>query len=169
MTRRIIALIITAALLFSLPGCSNAKKGSFDAVQFYYIRSDYEYHSEENVIVAEQRELSGSKDDLSYLLTLYMLGPIKENLVSPFPSRVRVIDIKEDVGSISITLSGMDALLSDSKFSLAAGCLAMTVFGIRDCQLVCIYSGDRSVSLTKDSFILDDCIAQDSEIPEETQ
>lgn len=169
MMKRFASLLIIFSLLLSFSGCGAEKKSPSDAVQFYYIRSDFEYHSEENVIVAEQRELSGSKDDISYMLTLYMLGPIKENLVSPFPSRARIIDIKEEDGSIRITLSGIDALLTDSKFSLACGCLAMTVFGIKDCQTVCVYSGDRSISLTKDSFTLNDQITQNPAQSEETQ
>lgn len=169
MMKRFAALVIVFSLLLPILGCASKEKTPSGAVQFYYIRSDFEYHSDENVIVAEQRELSGSKDDLSYMLTLYMLGPIKENLVSPFPSRARIIDIKEEDGSISITLSGMDTLLSDSKFSLACGCLAMTVFGIKDCQAVAVYSGERSISLTKDSFTLNDQIMQNPALPEETQ
>ena len=100
--KRFAVLLITFSLMLSFSSCGAEKESPSDAVHFYYVRSDFEYHSEDNVIVAEQRELSGSKDDLSYMLTLYMLGPIKENLVSPFPSRARIIDIKEEDGSISI-------------------------------------------------------------------
>lgn len=169
MIKRFSILVIVFSLLLSVSGCGSEEKKASDAVQFYYIRSDFEYHSEENVIVAEQRELSGSKDDLSYMLTLYILGPTKEHLISPFPSHAKIIDVKEEDGNISITLSAMDTILSDSKFSLACGCLAMTVFGIKDCHTVSIFSGERSIILTKDSFTLNDQITQNPAQSEETQ
>lgn len=165
--KRIVAIILSTALIFSFSSCGNKGGKSSDSVTFYYIRSEYEYNSDENVIVAETRNLSGSRDDLSYLLTLYMLGPIKENLVSPFPSRARILDIKEADTGITITLSGTDTLLSDSKFSLAAGCLAMTVLGIKDCGAVSVYSGERSITLTRENIILNDQITQSSDASEE--
>lgn len=167
--KRFIAILLIASLIISFSGCANKRDKFSDTVTFYYIRSEYEYNSDENVIVAEQRELSGSRDDLSYLLTLYLLGPLTENLESPFPSRARILDIKEADTEISITLSGMDTLVSDAKFSLGASCLAMTVFSLKDCFKVSVYSGERSITLTDDNIILTDLIPQSEEVTEETK
>ena len=167
--KRFIAVFLIVSLIISFSGCANKRDKFSDTVTFYYICSEYEYNSDENVIVAEQRELSGSRDDLSYLLTLYLLGPLTENLESPFPSRARILDIKEADTGISITLSGMDALLSDAKFPLGASCLAMTVFGLKECYSVSVYSGERSITLTDDNIILTDQISQSEDVTEETQ
>ncbi len=52
-------------------------------VTFYYPRREYQYGAEDGVISSEQREASGHADDLHYLLSLYLIGPSSDELVSP--------------------------------------------------------------------------------------
>ena len=167
--RKVIVLITLALCLIPFSGCSGIEGTDPDAISFFYVRSQFQYHGNENVIVAEERVLSDSRDDLLWLLTLYMMGPISDGLSCPFPNGVKVLDVHEETKMLDITISDTSASLNESRFTLACSCLAMTMFECTDNAYVRIYSGERSISFDRESIFLTDAAIPNDLITEETQ
>lgn len=151
--KRFFALILLVSCLLS--GCSVLGERIKEPVTFYYLRSEYTYFSQDGVIASEQREASGHKRDLPYLLALYLMGPASEDLVATLPQTVKVFSAEETSEGIMIHLSETDDL-TDMEFSSACACLAMTCFELTTSDTVIIRSGERSLTVTKDDLLLFD-------------
>jgi len=162
--KRFVVMLLTLSLI--LCGCTVMGERNKEPVNFYYLRSSYQYFQSDGVIASEEREGTGHMDDLSYLLALYLMGPSQEELRSPLPEGTRIYLVKQEEQRVRILLSSLDSSLSDIDFSLAGACLAMTCFDLTDAQSVTVDSGERSVQLTRDN-ILQYTVAETT--PEETQ
>lgn len=90
-------------LCLFLPGCSGELMKN--PVTFYYPRREYQYGAEDGVISGEQREASGHADDLHYLLSLYLIGPSSDELVSPLPWGTRLLGVNRQDGTITLELT----------------------------------------------------------------
>ena len=154
--KRIISLLLALICILPMTGCSESTEPDQETVTFYYRRVTFDHHGDENVIASEERSFSGDRGDLSYLLRLYMMGPVNEELVVPFPANISILDIRSEEHTVQITLSGMDQTIGEADFTVAASCLAMTVLGLSEYETVLIYSGERSISLQRDNILLTD-------------
>ena len=80
--KKLLCTMLAIILLVSLlPGCGQKMK---EPVTFYYQITNYQ----ENMvspIAGEEREVTGYRDNLKYLLTFYLMGPISQELSSPLP------------------------------------------------------------------------------------
>ena len=166
--KRAVCLLLCGCCLIALCGCSVFPSGSVEPVSFYYRRADYQYHSSENVIVPEQREISGHGGDLQYLVALYLVGPLDDALALPFPKGTRLLSLEESDGNLVLTLSDNSKTLSDSAFSLACTCLALTCISITDAEEVTVVSGERTMAISQDNLVLSDDITGLPETTEET-
>ena len=158
--KRLICNLLAASLLLSLlAGCGQEMK---EPVIFYYRKGAYE---EKMVcpIAGEEREVAGHRDNLKYLLSFYLMGPISKDLVSPLPRGTLVYNITQEDTELTIELSNTSALLTDSEFSLACACLSMTCMGLANVENVTIVSGSRSLTISRDNLLLNDTVT-----PEET-
>lgn len=153
--KRILPLLLSVCLL--LCGC-NAFGGRInEPVTFYYIRNEYQYgNSQENVILGELREASGHRSNVNYLMAMYFLGPISEELHSPLPKDASLLSVTEREETILVEISDTTDTLSDIGFSLAGACLTMTCLEITDAQSITITSGPRTITLTRDNLTLYD-------------
>ena len=156
--KRCVSFTLAILILMSLCGCQSAENKD-DKIIFYYQQADYTDYPNQDVVVGEERTLSGDRDDLSYLLTLYMLGPLDDKLLSPFPSKTYVESIHRDGDTVSIYLSSMDSALSDSGFTVASVCLAETIFGLTHCKSMTISSGQRSITLDRSNTLFHDDVS----------
>ncbi len=148
--KQIIAAI--SLISFLLAGCSATGERVKEPVTFYYLRSEYQYFTEDGVISTEVREASGHRDDLTYLLALYLMGPTEEGLVSPLPQTVILLSaaIKED--GVRLLFSDTKDYLTDYEFSLACACLALTCFDLTEEDTVSIQSGERTILMQRDQL-----------------
>lgn len=148
--KRFLCLFLILCLFLS--GCSSRLK---EPVTFYYIRSEYQ-EDMDSIIKSEEREASGHRNDFSYLLALYMMGPADEDLRSPLP--YGTIILKSDLKStgIQLELSDTSKTMTDAEFSLACACLALTCLDYTQANTITINSGDRSVTMSRDTLILHD-------------
>ena len=146
--KRIVAMILLMALL--LCGCADKMR---EPVTFYYVRDSFEEDMSQ-VIGTEQREASGHRDNLLYLLALYLMGPAEDSLVSPLPSYTTILSAEQIDSTVTLQLTDTTASLSDGQYTLACSCLALTCLEITDAEYVTINSGNRSVTLGKDSLVL---------------
>ncbi len=163
-----LCLVLCGCFLMALCGCSVTPSRSGEPVSFFYRRADFQYHSSENVIVPEQREISGHGGDLRYLVTLYLVGPLDDSLVLPFPKGTQLLELKESGEGLQLTLSGSGDSLSDSDYSLACACLALTCFSFVDTGEITIICGERTMTITPDNLLLTDDITGLPETTEES-
>lgn len=162
--KRMTALIL--AVSFLLSGCASFGERIKDPVTFHYLCSNY---TEDLccVIVSEQRESSGHIGDLPYLLALYSMGPVSEEMKSPLVTGTRITAAQED-GHILLELNDACAILSDMDFSLACACLTLTCLDITGAESVTIRCGERAKTLDRSMLTLADTPVQTA-LTEESQ
>ncbi len=152
--KRILALILVFVLM--LCGCSSSGERIKEPVTFYYLNGEYAYFSEEGVLVPEIREASGHRDNLSYLMALYLVGPSQDDLVSPLPRGTRIYFSEQTQDTITLKLSDTANTLSDIDFSLACACLSLTCLDLADVETVTVISGERTLSMNAKGLVLYD-------------
>lgn len=153
--KRIVCLLVVFALLVPLfSGCSAHRQ---QPVTFYYLRNDYQTDMN-GLIASEQRDASGPRDNLKYLLTVYLMGPVDKKLRSPLPRNTMLIALHQDGEKLSIELWDTSAALSDSEFSVACACLSLTCIQLAPVTEVTIKSGDRVLTLREDTITLNDSV-----------
>ena len=152
-------LAFLAAIILLLAGCSSGQR---DGTLFYYCRDpeQYRYFEEDGVIHPESRDLMNHRNDLRYMVSLYLAGPMEEGVASPFTKATKLIsaELREDV--VYIELSGHNKILTDSEFSLACACLTLTCMDYMPCQAVSITSGDRNITMDAQSILIYDILPQ---------
>lgn len=167
--RRLTSLVLIAALALALPGCSLVKDSVKDPIIFYYQRADFLYGETDSVIASETREASGHAGDLYYLLSLYLAGPLDEGLTCPFPRGTKLLSVQQEDNTLLLEISNTGDTLSASRFSLACACLTMTCLELSTAEEVTVTSGERSITMTRDSFLLSDGTAVPETTMEETK
>lgn len=157
--RRMIACFLSFFLCSSLLGCQSQNGNS---IVFYYSRdpSFYQYFEEDGVIHSEERDLTGHRDDLRYMVGLYLAGPLEEGLSIPFTKTTRLLSAEKTDGIITIELSDHTYTMTDSEFSLACACLTLTCMSFTECESVTVISGPRSVTMDKNNILLYDSLPQ---------
>lgn len=147
--KRLLAFFLLCVLL--LTGCGLSQEGS----RFYYPRAEYLFDDPEPVIAREFRDTAGHSQDLRYLLSQYLMGPLDQKLVSPLPQGTRMTALESVGSAVTITVSEEAESLTDAEFSLAAACLGLTVMDAlgSDGQITLI-CGERSITVTRESLLL---------------
>ena len=155
--KRLFTVCIGILTFLLLTGCSPQES---NATSFYYCRNpeQYQYFARDAVIRSEERDLLGHRDDIKYMVSLYLAGPLEEDLRSPFVKTTRLLSVDETDGSVFIELSDLGTALSDSEFTLACACLTLTCLDFVHCAGVTITSGSRSVTMNADSILLFDVL-----------
>lgn len=176
--KRVMSLILILALCLS--GCAFGQERLKESVTFYYLRQhsetdDYEVFFTEGAIGTETREASGHRDDLNYLLAMYLQGPMDSGLESPFPNGSKVMDIQSENGVLTVTLNTIASRLNDMELTIACACLAKTCMALTDAETVTVetFGPDGSIlfsrSFSDENLILDDLYTQSAETTAETQ
>ena len=146
--KRCVCLLLILCLFLS--GCS----GITEPVNFYYVRKNYQ-NDMQQVIASEVREAAGHKDDLVYLLALYSMGPVTDDLQSPMPINAVIVPTERSSDGLTLTLSESGQSMTDVDFTLSSACIAMTCMDLLDVLKVTVVCGDRTVTIDKDNLLLD--------------
>ena len=152
MKKMLCTALVMILLVSLLPGCGQKMK---EPVTFYYQITNYQ----ENMvspIAGEEREVAGYRDNLKYLLTFYLMGPISQELSSPLPRGTQLCGISQEGTELTIEISDTASTLNDSGFSLACACLSMTCMGLTNAERVTIISGSRSLTFDRTNLLLSD-------------
>lgn len=176
--KRALTFLLILSLL--LTGCSLANHNVKEPAEFYYPRvctrpDEYRTYFSEGAIGSEIREASGHTDDLYYLLSMYLRGPLDPQLVSPFPVGCALVNAQQDGSELTVSLTSGASLLSDLDLSMACACIAKTCMSLTDAQTVRIESlGINNqvlfeFTITADSFLLEDIPPATSEPSAETE
>ena len=164
--KRYICMVLILTLFLS--GCAGMQEKKDDTVTFYYIRSEYRYGTDSDIIVGEERDYAGSRTSLSYLMAMYLMGPAEEELATPLPAGTRIHQSEIENGIVKLHLSNNADTLSPEEFTLACACLTLTCLDITDAKAVTVICSDRSLTMNRDALTLfDDFSAK--EPTEETQ
>ena len=126
MMKRLTALLLAAILL---TGCSFSGTRMKEPVTFYYLHAQtdsntYDDFFSKGIIGSETREASGHRENLKYLLAVYMKGPLAPELASPFPAGCTILEIHQENGQLSILLNPILAETRDLDITIACACLA---------------------------------------------
>lgn len=154
--KKFIAILLVCLLL---TGCGSSMK---EPVTFYYVRTSYQ-EDMQNIIATEERESTGHRQDLTYLMALYFMGPAGDDLTSPIPRGVSLLQVSMEGGKITLELTDTEKSMTDSQFSLACACLSLTCLDITLADSVTIVSGNRSVTMTAENLVLLDSSTQAKE------
>ena len=155
--KQLTCLILT--FCFFLAGCSVSGEWIKEPVTFYYVDADYQKDME-RVIGSEVREAAGHREDLTYLLALYSLGPSSEDLQSILPRNTTILPTERTDSSVELTLSENTQTMTDTDFTLTGACIALTCMELIDIQEVTVISGDRTITIRKDNLMLYNNIVQ---------
>ena len=152
-------LIILAAVILLLSGCHSGQR---EGTLFYYCRDpeQYRYFEEDGVIYPESRDLMNHRNDLRYMISLYLAGPLEEGVAMPFAKATKLLSVEMRDDVIYIELSSHNKILTDSEFSLACACLTLTCMDYTPCQAVTITSAERSITMDAQSILLSDTLPQ---------
>ena len=176
--KRMICLILIAAM--SLTGCAFGRNRMKEPVTFYYLQQREDQESTDRfffdgAIGSEVREAAGHRDDLNYLLTLYMQGPTDDQLRFPFPIGSKIMEIRTEDGNLTIVMNAISSRFNEMNVTISCACIAKTCMELADVESVTVvsYSLDNRVlfsrTFTNDNLILEDTYTLPSESPEETE
>lgn len=146
-------------LIFFLSGCTDTLK---EPVTFYYLNRSFE-DDMTSAIGSELREAAGHRDDLMYLMALYLMGPADEELQSPLPIGTTIQSAEHDGKNVVLTLSDVTGTMTDARFTMACGCLTLTCLNLTEADNVTIISGDRLITMNTSDLLLQDLITADTE------
>ena len=154
--KRIFCLILTLLLVCSICGCHYSDSGDIlEPVEFYYPRNstNFIYGSSDGVIAAEIREGSGHTEDLKYLLSMYLRGPLDAGLRSPFPENCKLLTAYAEGDTVYVRLNSVFSNLENMELTLACASLVKTCLSIVDVTYVRIDSvaEGKSISITMDA------------------
>jgi hypothetical protein len=149
-------MVVLLLIGMVLSGCAASQVDSHSSSTFYYLQREYLYGNDGSVIAPEAKGTSESRSDIQYLMALYAMGPTVEEHIMPYPSETRITCSESENGDVILSLSDAASGLSDSEFTLASTCLAMTCFEAADCTRVTVQLGDRSITMTRSSIVLKD-------------
>ena len=154
-------------LLLLLCGC-NEQHSPQEPVRFLYPNAQLRYGTADGAFSYEIRE--GAALQLEELLSLYLRGPVTDDLSQPFPDSVSVAQLRVEDRQAVLVLSDEYAELSGLSLSVANTCLSVTVMELTNTDSVRIsclsksLDGEREVLLTKQSIILyDESVGSSSE------
>lgn len=154
MKQKIAALFLFIMILLS--ACKIWTPGSKDNITFYYSRKEYAYGSQDAIFSSEIRDMAGHTTDTTYLLKMFLLGPLTEGLEAPFPQNTRLLSLQENRDETVITLSDAGASMPEIQFTLGCTSLAKTYIGIRDISQITVIRGSQSITLTRSGILLYD-------------
>lgn len=173
--KRFISVTIILLICCSLLACSTFGTGLKNPVTFYYPRSITTYGQEDSIISSEFREASGHANDLEYLISLYLHGPMDDTMVATFPQGTKLISLNQKNGVLYLTLSDSFANQSSLDLSVACACLSKTCFELCAVEKVEIRTENiplgntQVIVMTKDNVQFYDNSAQNNSVSNPTQ
>lgn len=165
--KRIVSIILLSVFLLTLTACGSERM----PVKFYFQRQYITYGDADSVIVAEERPSLSRDNSLSYLLTLYLEGPIDTGLALPVPPETRLLNVTTDGDHLTLVMNSAFFQLEGLDLTLVCACIASTCFDLTDAEQITFVNFTSqnetpiSFSLTRSSLTLVDTV---SEISEET-
>lgn len=154
-----IRIIAALLLLCTLCGCSGPFLKS-DATEFYYLRGEISYAGSTGVIASETQDIPDTNEPIIQILKDYLAGPDDNDLISPFPEGIEIINVTLAEGSLLLEFNDRLSELSGMDLTLACACITKTCLGLTDATSVTIRAegaaldGAAQITMTADSLVL---------------
>lgn len=149
--KRGICFVLAVLCLFCLNGCNRK-----DEILFFYPRTEIQYGSADAVIASEPREIDSAGNDMTFLLKLYLEGPISQELHSPFPRGTTLESLSYAGGQLFVVLNEPFSELENMDYLIACACIASTCFALTEATSVTVKTQKTSITLTRDNLVLED-------------
>ena len=135
-------LLLAAALLLSLTGCSKPEENT---CLFYYLRTDdtIQYGQEDALIAPVSRTIAGQDAGLNYLIQLYLEGPSEEGYRSPIPKGTYLLSTLWEEDTLVLVFSREFSQLDNMNLTLAGACLSATCHDLAGAEHIQVRSGDN--------------------------
>ena len=159
--KRIVLILICLILMATMASCTQTQQDEEGNVTFYYRTDPDSYQPDASIISPDHRTVEDTTR-IHNILNLYLAGPETTTLFSPFPKRTTLLDVAQQEGSVTITLSEAFTSVAGFDRTVACVCLAKTVIDLTGCEQVVILSGDSTdpssinITLTADDILLTD-------------
>lgn len=154
-----IALSLCLLLLFSCMGCRQDPGADVDSAHFYYPRAQLSFDSGSSAFEAEYRHMD-QWSSWAQVLNIYLAGPTSNQLRSPFPAGIKVINTTMENGTVTINVSRELAQLSGLELTIACGCLTLTCLELTGAETIIIRAdgalldGQKSIRMNKNTLML---------------
>ena len=163
--KRTICLMLMAVLILS--GCSFGSKQDDHAVTFYYLhqyrdQDSYDRFFFDGAIGTETWEVPIRREDLNYLLALYMQGPNDDQFRSPFPAGSKILETRTEDGHLTIVMNAIASQSNEMDVTVSCACIARTCMELVDVDAVTVKAlgpGGQELfsrTFTNDTLILVD-------------
>lgn len=151
--KRVIIFVLCFSVLLCGCGLNGTLIDSENSYRFYYQSKEVEHLETEDSIRSEYRKLES--DDLADLLSVYLAGPVSDDLISPFPAGTSVENIQNSSDMVTLTMSGEFFTLQGIQLSIAYCCLAETICSYADVDEIRIVDamGQISIDLNPDDYL----------------
>ena len=160
--KRCLTVFLALLMLLPLFGCGKKDTPPKAPVNFYY-PVDPKYRTEDaRVIQAELRESAGCENSLLAFTDRYVKGPKSETLVSVFPDDCYPVSVYKREHVVTVYMSPGFSKLDGIDLTMACACLSATLMDYTktDTVNICVkdikLDGQRTITMTKDSFSLFD-------------
>ena len=164
-----IAALLACCIMLLIVGC-NKKEPVEEGPVFYYCAAELKFGMENQAILFEHRADAQNRTTAE-VLNLYLAGPKSEGLRSPFPSGLKLMEVRSEEGTLFITLSSALAELSGLELTMVCCCLSLTGMELTGAQQVTIsaegalLNGQKSITMDKDSLLLLDTVLEGDQLP----
>lgn len=163
----IISLVL--ALLLALAACDTSQPQT--GVTFYYLKNSNqpENLSVDSFYATENRAYTDETRNLRDCLSLYLRGPVGEDLASPFPDNTRLLEADLQENHLYIHLSQEFSQLTGMDLTAACACLSLTCFDLADVEQVTIISPATEkmpaveITMSRTNLILTDTVTGETE------
>ena len=142
--KQFLAVIMSIFLLITTASCSNTQRTG-KAHQFYYRTQRIDHGVEAGIITSETRYLA-EDDQLMDIISVYLGGPVSENLVSPFPADLRVINLRLGAEKVELVLSDHIATQSGIELTATCACIQRTLSGLTGINTVHISAENEEIN-----------------------
>ena len=159
-----IAALLTMISLLSLAACQKETPPP-QGPAFYYCANEVQYSMDSVTIQAEYRQ-NAAADNLQQMLVKYFAGPSSEELRSPFPSDMKLVEVSQDGDTIYVTVSDALSTISGLELTLACGCITMTCMDFTGAEKVVIsvrdglLGGQKSITMDANTLLLLDTVLE---------
>lgn len=152
--KRILTVFLVLCFLLAATGCAGIGNQP-ESILFYYPRTpeNYEYGTPDGVISSETRDPAGYRNNLRYLLTLYLRGPVDEKLVSLIPEGSQIMELNRTESDVTMTFNSTFTSLQGLDLTLTCVCLARTCFALTEVATVRIMAQSTDGSIVMDETL----------------
>lgn len=160
--KRLLCLLLAAALLLSATACRTERENSLDAVGFYYRATKVDYTIDNSPIAMELREIADSDQALDVMLQLYFNGPLDNAFHSPFPKNLTLNRYWWEGNTLVLELSDVFAALSGVDLTMACACITLTCLEltnadkVRFCVADQLLNGQAALEFGQEDLLLYD-------------